>query len=82
MTGALTNIVLDYVFIYPMGAGVAGAAYATVIGQIVSLAIALAMFGMLLIIGFVFRFAFAALRFTPGDAAGVKKGRKKIREKT
>ena len=41
VTGALTNIALDYVFIYPMRAGVAGAAYATVIGQIVSLAIAL-----------------------------------------
>ena len=39
--GALTNIVLDYVFIYPLGGGVAGAAYATVIGQIVSLVLAL-----------------------------------------
>lgn len=35
--GAATNIVLDYVFIYPLGMGVAGAAYATVIGQVVSL---------------------------------------------
>ena len=35
--GALVNIILDYVFIYPLNMGVAGAAYATVIGQIVSL---------------------------------------------
>lgn len=41
VTGALTNIVLDYVFIYPLGGGIAGAAYATVIGQIVSLVLAL-----------------------------------------
>ena len=41
VSGALTNIVLDYVFIYPLGGGVAGAAYATVIGQIVSLVLAL-----------------------------------------
>ncbi len=40
ISGALVNIVLDYVFIYPMGLGVAGAAWATVIGQIVSLLIA------------------------------------------
>lgn len=41
IVGALTNIVLDYVFIYPLGMGISGAAYATVIGQIVSLIIAL-----------------------------------------
>lgn len=41
IAGAVTNIVLDYVFIYPMGQGIAGAAYATVIGQIVSLVLAL-----------------------------------------
>ena len=39
--GAVTNIVLDYVFIYPLGMGVVGAALATVIGQIVSFLIAL-----------------------------------------
>lgn len=33
---ALVNIVLDYVFIYPLGMGVAGAAWATVIAQAVS----------------------------------------------
>ncbi len=37
VAGALTNIVLDYVFIYPLNMGVAGAAYATIIGQMVSL---------------------------------------------
>lgn len=41
ITGALTNIVLDYVFIYPMGLGIAGAAWATVIGQIVSFVMAM-----------------------------------------
>ena len=40
VVGALINIVLDYVFIYPLNMGVAGAAYATVIGQIVSLLVA------------------------------------------
>ena len=35
--GAAINIMLDYVFIYPLNMGVAGAAYATVIGQITSL---------------------------------------------
>lgn len=39
ISGAVTNIVLDYVFIYPLKMGVAGAAYATVIGQCVSLAV-------------------------------------------
>lgn len=41
VAGAVTNIVLDYVFIYPLQMGIAGAAYATVIGQIVSFALAL-----------------------------------------
>lgn len=38
---ALTNIVLDYIFIGMYGLGVAGAAYATIAGQFVSLAILL-----------------------------------------
>ena len=42
-TGALTNIVLDYVFIFPLGMGVAGAAWATIAGQFVSLFIAMAL---------------------------------------
>ena len=42
ISGALTNIVLDYVFIYPFKMGVAGAAWATVIGQIISLLVAMA----------------------------------------
>lgn len=41
IAGAVTNIILDYVFIYPLNLGVAGAAWATVIGQILSLAIAM-----------------------------------------
>lgn len=36
ISGALLNILLDYVLIYPCELGVAGAAYATVIGQFVS----------------------------------------------
>ncbi len=39
IAGALTNIVLDYVFIYPCGWGIEGAAIATVIGQILSLVV-------------------------------------------
>ena len=41
ITGALTNIVLDYVFIFPLKMGVAGAAWATIIGQFVSLFLAM-----------------------------------------
>jgi len=37
VVGALINIILDYVFIYPLHMGVVGAAYATIIGQITSL---------------------------------------------
>ncbi|MCR5505863.1 MAG: MATE family efflux transporter [Bacilli bacterium] len=37
VAGALTNVILDYVFIYPLNMGVVGAALATVIGQIISL---------------------------------------------
>lgn len=35
--GAITNIILDYVFIYPLKMGISGAAWATIIGQIISL---------------------------------------------
>lgn len=41
ISGAIVNIVLDYIFIYPMNMGVAGAALATVIGQFVSLFMAM-----------------------------------------
>lgn len=41
VAGAVTNIVLDYVFIYPCKMGIDGAAWATVIGQIVSFASAM-----------------------------------------
>ena len=43
ISGAVTNIVLDYVFIFPLGLGVEGAAWATIIGQFVSLFIAMAL---------------------------------------
>ncbi len=41
VAGAVTNVVLDYAFIYPLRGGIAGAAWATVIGQIVSFVLAL-----------------------------------------
>jgi putative MATE family efflux protein len=41
IAGALTNIVLDYVFIYPLNMGIEGAAWATVIGQMVALVVGL-----------------------------------------
>lgn len=41
ISGALANIVLDYIFIFPLGMGVAGAAWATVIGQFISLFVAM-----------------------------------------
>ena len=41
ISGAVTNIVLDYVFIYPCGMGIEGAAWATIIGQILSLVVAM-----------------------------------------
>lgn len=40
IVGAVANVVLDYVFIYPLRMGVAGAAWATVIGQVLSLVVA------------------------------------------
>ncbi len=36
MSGAIINTILDYIFVMKMGFGMAGAAWATVIGQIVS----------------------------------------------
>ena len=41
VSGAALNIILDYVFIYPCHMGIEGAAWATVIGQIVSLVVAM-----------------------------------------
>ncbi len=41
ISGAVANIVLDYVFIYPLNMGIEGAAYATIIGQILSLLVAM-----------------------------------------
>ena len=41
ISGAVTNVVLDYVFIFPLNLVVNGAAWATIIGQFVSLGIAM-----------------------------------------
>ncbi len=41
IAGAITNIVLDYVFIFPFGLGIKGAAIATGLGQIVTVLILL-----------------------------------------
>lgn len=41
ISGAIINIFFDYVFIYPLGMGVEGAAWATVMGQFVSLGVAM-----------------------------------------
>ncbi len=42
VSGAVVNIVFDYLFIFPCGLGVNGAAWATVLGQFVSLFLAMA----------------------------------------
>ena len=39
LAGAFTNIILDYVFIYPLRMGMMGAALATVIGQVLTAAL-------------------------------------------
>lgn len=41
ISGAITNIILDYIFIFPLNMGASGAAWATVIGQFVSLFVAM-----------------------------------------
>lgn len=41
MSGAIANIILDYVFIFPLGMGIKGAAIATGLGQIVTVLIVL-----------------------------------------
>ena len=41
ISGALLNILLDYVFIYPCNMGTFGAALATILGQILSLSVAM-----------------------------------------
>ncbi|MEE0726357.1 MAG: MATE family efflux transporter, partial [Clostridium saudiense] len=38
LLGAVTNIILDYIFIFPLGFGIKGAAIATGLGQIVTIA--------------------------------------------
>lgn len=44
ISGAITNIILDYLFIFPLGLGIKGAAIATGLGQIVTVAIVLSHF--------------------------------------
>lgn len=44
LSGAITNIILDPIFIFVLNLGIKGAAWATVIGQIVSLIVAIAYF--------------------------------------
>ncbi len=39
--GAITNIIFDYIFIFPLNMGTSGAAWATVLGQFVSLLVAM-----------------------------------------
>lgn len=41
LSGAVTNVILDYVFIYPLHLGMMGAALATIIGQIIAAILAL-----------------------------------------
>ncbi len=41
ISGALANVILDWVFIFPLNMGVAGAAWATIIGQFLSMFIAM-----------------------------------------
>ncbi|MEG0856223.1 MAG: MATE family efflux transporter [Terrisporobacter sp.] len=41
IAGAITNVILDYVFIFPLGMGIKGAAIATGLGQIVTVSILL-----------------------------------------
>jgi len=41
LSGAILNVILDYLFLYPMNMGVAGAALASIIGQLLSLIVAL-----------------------------------------
>lgn len=46
LSGAVTNIILDYIFIFPLGFGIKGAAIATGLGQLVTIAILLPHFIM------------------------------------
>ena len=41
VTGAVLNVLLDYIFIFPLDMGVEGAAWATVIGQFISMFLAM-----------------------------------------
>ncbi len=41
LAGAITNVILDWIFIFPLGMGVAGAALASIIGQFIGLLVTL-----------------------------------------
>lgn len=41
ISGAITNIILDYIFIFPLGMGIKGAAIATGLGQLVTVSVVL-----------------------------------------
>ena len=45
LTGALANLILDPVFIFPLGLGVKGAAIATVAGEIITFAMSIVYLG-------------------------------------
>lgn len=64
--GSLLNILLDYVFMYPLGMGMAGAALATGLGPLVSV--------LLLLPHFLRRRGRLHLRRRPGPARGVVSG--------
>ncbi|MBD5398975.1 MATE family efflux transporter [bacterium] len=42
LIGAVINVILDYIFIYPLDLGISGAAWATIIGEFVSFIITIA----------------------------------------
>ncbi len=44
--GSLSNIVLDYIFMYPLNMGIAGAALATAVGPVISVAILIPHFAL------------------------------------
>ncbi|WP_288222509.1 MATE family efflux transporter [uncultured Clostridium sp.] len=46
LSGAITNVILDYIFIFPLGLGIKGAAIATGLGQLVTIGLLLPHFIM------------------------------------
>lgn len=54
--GAILNVFLDWLFMYPLGMGIVGAAYATIIGQILSF-----------FLSFIYFFRFKSFKLSPRD---------------